>query len=106
MDTHSIELLATRDVSKIFDKSEATIRLWVRAGKLRAIRLPSGQSVFERGEVMRLFAEIGPTGHGVAAIGQEYEPCAPPRSIGVDMAEAGKDRSVVVPHETGKVRNR
>ena len=50
-------LLATRDVSKIFDRSEATIRLWVRVGKLRAIRLPSGQNIFERSEVERLHAE-------------------------------------------------
>lgn len=49
------DLLATRDVSRIFDRSEATIRLWVRAGKLRAIRLPSGQNVFQRSDVERLF---------------------------------------------------
>ena len=51
---HTPDLLATRDVSTIFDRSEATIRMWVRAGKLRAIRLPSGQHIFQRREVERL----------------------------------------------------
>ncbi len=52
------ELLATRDVCRMADRSEATVRLWVRNGKLRAIRLPSGQNLFERGDVERLLAEL------------------------------------------------
>jgi predicted site-specific integrase-resolvase len=51
------ELLATRDVCRLVDRSEATVRLWARSGKLRAIRLPSGQNVFQRGDVLRLLEE-------------------------------------------------
>jgi len=51
------DFLGTRDVSKLFDRSEATIRWWVRTGKLSAIRLPSGQHVFRRGDVERLRAD-------------------------------------------------
>lgn len=46
--------LTTKDVSRIFDKSEATIRLWVRLGKLRTIKLPNGQNIFERVEIDRV----------------------------------------------------
>ena len=63
------DLLATRDVSKIFDKSEATIRLWVRSGKLRAITLPSGQRIFRRSDVERLREETRRAGVGVAGDG-------------------------------------
>ncbi len=52
------ELLATRDVCRIVDRSEATVRLWVRAGKLRATRLPSGQNLFRRGDVLRLLQRL------------------------------------------------
>jgi predicted site-specific integrase-resolvase len=48
------DLLATRDVCRMVDRSEATVRLWVRSGKLRTIRLPSGQNLFQRADVLRL----------------------------------------------------
>lgn len=48
------EFLGTRDVSKVCDRSEATIRWWVRTGKLRAFTLPSGQHIFRRADVERL----------------------------------------------------
>lgn len=54
----SNELLATRDVCRLVDRSEATIRLWVRAGKLPATRLPSGQNLFRRGDVLRLLQRL------------------------------------------------
>ena len=53
------ELLATRDVCRMVDRSEATVRLWVRSGKLRAIQLPSGQNVFRRDDVLRLLDKQG-----------------------------------------------
>lgn len=55
---HSQELLATRDVCRMVDRSEATVRLWVRLGKLRATRLPSGQNLFRRGDVLRLIQQL------------------------------------------------
>jgi predicted site-specific integrase-resolvase len=57
MSITKFDLIATRDVCKICDRSEATIRLWVRSGKLRAIRLPSGQNVFRRADVEQLMNE-------------------------------------------------
>lgn len=52
------QLIATRDVCRIVDRSEATVRLWVRTGKLRATRLPSGQNLFRRGDVLRLLQRL------------------------------------------------
>jgi predicted site-specific integrase-resolvase len=48
------ELLSTRDVARILDRSVESVRGYANAGKLAAIRLPSGQRVFQASDVARL----------------------------------------------------
>jgi excisionase family DNA binding protein len=48
------ELLTTADAARILGVVPATVRLLERAGKLPALKTPSGQRLFQRDEVQRV----------------------------------------------------
>jgi excisionase family DNA binding protein len=50
----TLDLLATKDAAKILDRSEASVRLYAKAGRLQSVRLPGGQRLFHRSDVERL----------------------------------------------------
>ena len=44
----------TGGVARLCNKSPSTVLWWVKTGKLRSIKLPGGQNIYERAEVERL----------------------------------------------------
>jgi excisionase family DNA binding protein len=49
--------LLTNEVAKILNVSPETVRLWERAGRLRAVRTAGGVRLFDRRDVERLSRE-------------------------------------------------
>ncbi len=59
MKTDEISIISVSDAARILEVCVPTIRNWVRAGKLNAMRTPSGQRLFLREEIERLARERG-----------------------------------------------
>lgn len=57
-------LLTTGEVAEALAVDHETVRRWVKAGKLQAIRLPSGVMRFRREDVERILAPTGPEAVG------------------------------------------
>jgi DNA-binding transcriptional MerR regulator len=54
----SDEILTTRDVSRILNRSSDCVRLYERTGKLAAQKTRSGQRLFRKSDVTRLAKEM------------------------------------------------
>jgi DNA-binding transcriptional MerR regulator len=52
------EILTTRDVSRILDRSCDCVRLYERTGKLPARKTQSGQRLFNKSDVVRLAKKL------------------------------------------------
>jgi len=50
----SDELLTTAQVARLLNVSQKTVARWARLGKIKAVRLPSGQLRIRRSDVDRL----------------------------------------------------
>jgi excisionase family DNA binding protein len=54
------KLIGTSEAARILDVTDETIRRWVEAGRIRYIRLPSGQLRFERADVDAIRRPVEP----------------------------------------------
>lgn len=55
-------LMRVSEVAALFDVEDETVRVWVRGGKLRAIRTPGGRGLrFRREDVEALLANSAET---------------------------------------------
>jgi excisionase family DNA binding protein len=57
----SEKLLTTRDVADILEVTDETIRRWVAEGRIRHVRLPSGQIRFEPDDIADIRRPVEPT---------------------------------------------
>jgi excisionase family DNA binding protein len=55
------DFLTTTDAAAMLGVSDETVRRWVEAGRLRHIRLPSGQIRFRREDIEAILVPIEPT---------------------------------------------
>lgn len=55
--TEPAPLMFSGETARMFDKSQETVRHWVRTGRLKALTATGGVLLFERTEVLRLLAE-------------------------------------------------
>jgi excisionase family DNA binding protein len=57
----SERLLTTRDVADILEVTDETIRRWAAEGRIRHVRLPSGQIRFEPDDIADIRRPVEPT---------------------------------------------
>jgi excisionase family DNA binding protein len=55
------DLLSAAEVADILEVSGETVRRWVASGRIRHIRLPSGQVRFERADIDAIRQPVEPT---------------------------------------------
>ena len=55
------DLLGSREVARMLDVTDETIRRWAADGRIRHIRLPSGQLRFELADIEAIRTPVEPT---------------------------------------------
>ena len=53
-------LLTASDVAEALGVTDETVRQWAKSGKLRYVRLPSGQRRFQRSDVEAILVPVEP----------------------------------------------
>lgn len=67
MNEEANDRLSVPEAAALLGIAEQTLRNWVDAGRVRHIRLPSGQLRFLRSDIEAILTPVEPTNHGRAA---------------------------------------